>query len=256
MKSIEEIALSKYPGDNDIAIAQRAVFIETIKSNEINTDIYDHEFTPITESEFKELFKLDEKCKISETSLFLYSKTVVGCYLLADEIFKNNIKIAEIPYKNTLVAIETDIDREWGAADWRSRVQDISSEPKMSVTFRYIDNDRQINFWSCKISGDTELQTLMSESYSKCRSYIDITNSKYRNKYGVSIDYRLDKYHPNNWFYRMDGIKFETSIPYTNTNGERMLISKYDIRSSIIQQSNIWIGQLPECLSKLIKSIK
>ena len=165
------------------------------------------------------------------------------------------MKLAEIQYKGKIVSIENNLYDSAGNCHWREAIKGLGSEPLIDVVIEFDDRDRLTSFWELKTWEDGELKLLMQESYNKCTSYIEKINNWYRSNYGVWFYYILDKWKSNHWFYRMYNIEFDTVLTYKDKDGCFKFIKSNEIKQSITQLSNVWVGDLPQSLNNLIKSI-
>ena len=88
----------------------------------------------VTEKEFKELFELEEGCKVDQENINRFVKMVQGAYLVHRAVFENNVSI-ETTFTNGKKAwLSTSID---GHSNWRDHVKATSSLPHIFINFRY-----------------------------------------------------------------------------------------------------------------------
>lgn len=254
MKSLSEIALEKYPGDDNISKIKREVFYDTVRTMQLQENSSIAKFDPISIEEFKELFKLNENDVVTNETVFSYCKVVVGLYLLVQEVLKPNVELLKTTYKDSPISIVTNVYDSYNDY-WRKLVQGYGSSPKMEALIKYSDG-RSSSFWSYPIWDLPDLKSIMHLAYSKYDLYLEQLKSRFIIDYGVKLNYKLDEWKRHNWFYRIYSVDPNMELNYTNKEGLIKFISEYDIKRSITQEYNIFLGNLPKCLEKMLDSIE
>ena len=79
--------------------------------------------------------------------------------------------------------------------------------------------------------------------------------SQFMSTHGVRMQFRLDKWNSVRWFFRMDGIEFIMPVFYNDEKGISREISKWDIRRSITQLDNVWLGKQHEVVTKILEEL-
>jgi hypothetical protein len=210
----------------------------------------------ITESEFKELFKLDENCTIPKDSLKLYNKQVRGAYL----IYKDVLNISKTSFKNVDGTKLHAYFKEFSYGFQRF-VHTYGSSSTFNVS--YIDNNRSGStpFWTHTKYSDEEVVQMKNSAYRMFESCV-LFKLKYKYfKYGFEfsyIDYATTgseerRCHPNGKIW-WDGLTFQ-SLFFRDSKGNMNELYDRDIRQTICNYSNIWNGDIASPIQRIIDGI-
>ena len=212
----------------------------------------------ISEKEFKELFKLDEKCVIPEDTLEKYNLQIVGSYLLYKEI----LNIKDKKFKNVdgteLIAYFEEFGR-----GYQNFISTLGSRSKFRIS--YIDDIRGSNpFWARnKYEDHDECVKMKNNAYKLFESTI-LREIGYRYyKYGIKIHYRdfattFDDYsrcHPNQGIW-WDNLEFDSLYYYDENNIIQNFSSGYHISETITNRTSIWNGKILDPIKRVIDSLE
>jgi len=200
----------------------------------------------MTQEEFKKLFELHKDCKVTKATVKSFEKIVLGSYLLHDEIMNNDKLIPTNRVDGEKIWLSGYAD---GRSSWRDHIMGIGSLPHIFVSFRYKKDERSIPFWSCRTE---DIKHDIRIAYSLWEGEMIRIVAKHSAKYGVSMDFDLDEYQSNYWFFRTRDIKIMTPIFYKDEKGHDQQISSWDMRQVITQKSNTFLGRTPKAIQDVI----
>lgn len=201
----------------------------------------------ITQVEFNDIFKLDPKCKVNDTFLDIYTNIIIGCYKIKKEFYDNKkvLNVTFIDGKKYYLFFQPD-----GSKGWRELVLGLGSMAHIFVSYSKNKKDgRPTPFWTMSVTPNIRI------AYSMAEAELHTINAIYSAKYGVKVNFMLDEYQPNYWFFRVHGIKILHTIPYTNEKGETNTLHEYQIRKSITNQDNVWCGTAHKVIDRIISGI-
>lgn len=215
----------------------------------------------ITESEFKEIFGLHEKCKITKTTLNQYTKYLIGSYLFHHELYnlgenpKNIFKTKLSKHKVILKPRVSD------RLDYQNFVMDLGSKMDISLSYKLNDNESHVRefipFWSQTHFDKENKQEIVSHAL---RQFADKVFSKLQSKfivkYGVSMKFRFIDNTRRNTTIWLDGFKFVMDLPYVDENGHFTVISGYEIKQSITNKYNIFSGNLLNPVKRILDQVE
>lgn len=215
----------------------------------------------ITEDEFKEVFKLDADCTVPKDTLKRFTKQIKGAYLLYEEAKDvKNVKFHNIDGTE----LHAYFDPHFGSTNnFQGFVYTLGSKHRFRVTM--LDSDgRSVPFWTnnrySRVSSEKNTQ-MKNSAYGIFETTV-LYEWKFKySKYGITIEYRDGargyfeggRAHPNQAMV-WDGINFNP-LYFINGNHDHIELNNYNIRNVITNRTNIFIGRLPEPISKIIDGV-
>lgn len=204
----------------------------------------------VTETEFKEIFKLPDGCKVPEVTLESYTNQIKGVYLLYEEIkgihtkeFVNvdGTKLSAYfkPYSHGL----------------QHFIQTLGSKDKINVS--YIDEGNSSRpFWTHTKYTDNEITNIKDLAY---KTFIQRVLYEIRSRYSTyGIGFEFRDYasnegfpHPNHGIW-WDGVTFHT-LSYQKENGMYVELNNRSIISSFTNYDNILHGKLHSSIKRIIE---
>jgi len=211
----------------------------------------------ITELQFKEVFKLELACKISENNILKYQNFIIGAYLLYNEIKNIDQKKFSIIFNNEEIQLQANY-KPYSGMRFQDFVYTLGSKSKIEVSF--FDTPKQIRpFWTYTKFNDkaAEVQYL---AYQKLIEVLKNIVVKYYTQYGIEFKFRdLSKNSPgassNNKIW-IDGIEFSSKLEHINSKGNSEFIPIWNVVDSITNKSGIWTGEILKPIQKIIDSLK
>lgn len=215
-----------------------------------------------TAEEFKETFKLNANYKIPIATLKQYTKYVVGSYLLWKELSDiANRKPFSIRYNNKVEKIVAYVSDETGTG-WQEFVAPLGSRMRLECAYKdgkyYDGTEKSTPFWTYT-KFDKDKCSVVSIVYKEFTNELNKIRSKYSSKYRIEMTWRnylecrASGLMGPIW---LDGCDFMNELEVRTGKGTCEFIGDYDIKHTITNRNNIWIGNQLPAVKKIIDSIK
>lgn len=211
----------------------------------------------ITSKEFKDIFHLDNNCKIPKETLSIFNKQVKGAYLLYLEIF--NIDKKKFKNFDGTPLVTRFIPYNYNNG-FQYFIDTSGSCDKFEVCY-LDDSGKKIPFWTYNKYSDNERIIAKNSAYN---IFINTILNKLLFKYSkYYIKFKFDNYasegsysvntHSNGKIW-WRGIKF-SELHYIEETGKYNTISSYGIQCMFTNKNNIWNGEIPEPVKRIMDEI-
>ncbi len=214
----------------------------------------------ITASEFKEIFGLHEKCKITKTILNQYTKYLIGSYLFHHELY-NLGKNPKNDFKTTLSGMKVILSPSVNdKLDYQKFVMGLSTKMDISMNYKLqSEPDKEFTpFWTHTHFEKQNKSEIVAQAL---REFADKILYKLQNKftlkYGVQLNFRFvgRRRHDveNIW---LNSFEFVMDLPYVDENGHYTVITSYEIKQSITNKFNVFVGKMLPPVKRILNQLE